>query len=123
MSTSPTGMATDRTVEVNETVARVKTWGPVDILSANHNRGVLVKLAKYSLAMGVTPIGVFMLFRDLEPFGRRHRDSVAAVASILALNAIIALYVIDAFFFEEEPPDATDDKVKRLGRWKEERVE
>ncbi|KAJ1451673.1 hypothetical protein M885DRAFT_529083 [Pelagophyceae sp. CCMP2097] len=103
---------------------RVRKYGPADILWAPHNRAVLLKLARYSVLMAVVPIGVFTLARDLQAPGAKMRDAKSAVAAILALNGIIAAYVIEAFFFEKDPDDAgPQEKVQRLGRWKEERVE
>ncbi|KAJ8600881.1 hypothetical protein CTAYLR_006999 [Chrysophaeum taylorii] len=103
---------------------RLRRWGPVDILTAKDNRAVVLKLLRHMAAVAVGPVGTFVLVRDLQPPGIPHRDARAAVAAVLVLNLLIALYVIMAFQ-EPEPSGGTTPPVvvRRLGRWKERRAE
>jgi len=64
----------------------------------------------------------FFVVRDLQPATSKHRDAVAAVAAVLALNLLIALYVILAFA-EKDDADDPPPTVRRLGRWGEPRTD
>ena len=99
----------------------LKTWGPSDILSARENRPVVVKLFRHMIAVALGPVGTYMMVRDTMPRTYRHRDTIAAIAAVIVLNLLIALYVVLAFLEKED--DAPPQVVHRLGRWAEPRTD
>mmetsp|Transcript_18118 Transcript_18118/g.58547 ORF Transcript_18118/g.58547 Transcript_18118/m.58547 type:complete len:115 (+) Transcript_18118:164-508(+) len=100
----------------------MKQWGPSDILSAEENRPVVIKLARHMVAVAIGPVGTYILVRDLIPKANRHRDTIAAIAAVLVLNLLIALYVVVAFT-EKTDGEPQPQVVKRLGRWAEPRTD
>jgi len=100
----------------------MKRWGPVDILSAKENREVILKLARHMLGVAVGPVGTYFLVRDLQPATAKYREALAAVAAVIVLNLLIALYVVLAFL-EPDDPHAPPQVVTRLGRWAEPRAD
>ena len=104
-------------------VAKMRRWGPVDILSAPENRATVAKLGRFMFAVAVCPPGAFFAARDLQRPGAKHRDAIAAVVAVLVLNALIAAYVISAFAEPDERLADAPEKVVRVGIWKERRAE
>ena len=96
----------------------MRRWGPSDILSAPENRTVVLKLVRHMIAVALGPIGTYVLVRDL--LTTKNRDTIAAVAAVIVLNLLIALYVVIAFHEPDGPPSHT---VHRIGRWAEPRAD
>ena len=107
--------------EAEAPVAKMRTWGPTDILSAPVNRETVQKLFKFMIAVAICPPGTFVFVRDLQEPGRKYRDAISAVAAILVLNMLVAAYVISAF--SEPDPGGERQHVERVGIWKERREE
>ena len=97
----------------------VRTWGPVDILSAPDNRAVARKLVLYVVGVALAPPGAFVAVKRLLP-PSRHRDACAAICAVVVLNVLMAAYVVSAF---REPDPEPEGEAPRVGVWKEKREE
>jgi hypothetical protein len=74
--------------------------------------GVLPKLLLFSLAMILVPIGAYFvaysIFRDVLNVGGSSA-TYSAIVAVLAVHAIIVLYVVEAFR-EDSGPSKNDSK-------------
>uniref|UniRef100_A0A7S2XVQ8 Vacuolar ATPase assembly integral membrane protein VMA21 homolog n=1 Tax=Fibrocapsa japonica TaxID=94617 RepID=A0A7S2XVQ8_9STRA len=83
--------------------AKVKKWNAVEMLLAPENRNVANKLGIYSVMMFVFPVVVFFFFNNIILKSNSDRLMWSGFASVLAVNIVIASYIVMAW--KEDPPD------------------
>jgi len=72
------------------------------------NRGVTLKLLRYSAAMFVLPITVYFLVLHLVFRGDRDKVGWSGIAAVITANVVVAAYVFSAW--NEDPEDGLDQK-------------
>mmetsp|Transcript_4056 Transcript_4056/g.5603 ORF Transcript_4056/g.5603 Transcript_4056/m.5603 type:complete len:104 (-) Transcript_4056:46-357(-) len=80
-----------------------RMWMCKDILLAEENRNILLKLVRYSLLMITLPLTAYYVGHDyfFAEMKANSRDSLSGILAVLAVNAVIAVYVYEAFVVEK----------------------